>query len=146
MKVFHQKAVYSSLLWPHFEIPCRRLAEIKPDVNSSENMTANYSIANSQTVGLLFFYPCVMCEILLSCWKRKPLIQTAPSVVMTVAPMICHGSRSAQRVLICRLPSSRYSRSISLYTSKALWTHRHVKSFRMQNNVLMQNAQNVICS
>lgn len=62
---------------------------------------------------------------LLSFWKTKPLTHSAPSVVMTVAPMICHGSMSPQRALTCRRPSSRYSRAISLYTSKALWTHRH---------------------
>ena len=73
---------------------------------------------------------CITCERLLSCWKRKPLIQTAPSVVRTVAPIICHGSRSTQCELTCRRPSSRYSRTISLYTSKALCTQRHRRALR----------------
>lgn len=78
----------------------------------------------------------VTCETLLSCWKRKPLSQTAPSVVMTDAPMICHGSRSAHRVLTCRRPSSRYSSSISLYTSKALCTHTDTQYGRNHNHML----------
>lgn len=81
--------------------------------------------------GLLSDIACViLCERLLSCWKRNPLSQTAPTVVMKVTPMICHGSRSAQRELTCRRPSSRYSRIISLYTSKALCTQRHVAGYR----------------
>lgn len=68
----------------------------------------------------------IMCQRLLSCWKRKLLIQTAANTVMAVAPMICQGSRSAQCKLTCRRPSSRYSSTISLYTTKALWTHRHM--------------------
>lgn len=73
---------------------------------------------------------CNLCELLLSCWKRKPLIHMAPSVAATEAPMICHGSRGAQREFTCRRTSSRYSSSISLYTSKALCSHETVKRHR----------------
>lgn len=95
------------------------------DPNSATTALQNKTLSNLFKPKHTLKAAWTLRERLLSCWKRTPRSHTAPSVVKTDAPMICHGSRSAQRALTWRRPSSRYSSTISLYTSKALCKQAH---------------------